>query len=68
MVSNQEQVILAGKQYIILFLWGHGLRTPNEDVFHCNPELLGLGKQVGQINSSVLGVFSAELSAPILVQ
>jgi hypothetical protein len=46
----------------------HGLRTPNEAFFNGNPELLGLGRQIGQINSWAFGVFSAELSAPILVQ
>ena len=46
----------------------HGLRTPNEAFFHLNPELLDLGKQVGQINSVAFGVFSAKLSAPSLVQ
>ncbi len=47
---------------------GHGLWTPNEAFFHWNPELLGLGRQIGQINSGAFGVFSAKLSAPILVQ
>ena len=28
----------------------HGLRTLNEDFFHWNPELLGLSRQIGQIN------------------
>ena len=28
----------------------HGLRTPNEAFFHWNPELLGLGRQIGQTN------------------
>ena len=46
----------------------HGLRTPNEAFFHRNPKLLGLGKQFGQINFGAFGVFSANLSAPILVQ
>ena len=46
----------------------HGLRTPNEVFFHWNPERLGLGKQIGQINSGAFGIFLAELSAPILVQ
>ena len=48
---------------------GHsqGLRTPNEAFFQ-NPELLGLGRQIGQINSGVFGVFSAELATFILVQ
>ena len=42
-----------------------GLRMPNEAFFHWNPELLGLDRQIGQINSGAFGVFSAELSAPI---
>ena len=46
----------------------HRLRTPNEAFFHRNPELLGLGRRIGQINAGEFGVFSAELSAPILVQ
>ena len=46
----------------------HGLWTPNEAFFHWNPELLGLGRQVWQINSGAFWVFSAKLSAPILVQ
>ena len=47
----------------------HGLRTPNEaSFFHQNPKLLGLGRQSGQINFGAFGVFSADLSAPILVQ
>jgi hypothetical protein len=36
--------------------------------FHWNPELFGLGRQIGQINSGAFWVFSAELSAPILAQ
>ena len=48
--------------------FSHGLRMPNEAFFHYNPELLGLGRQFGQINFGAFGVFSAELSAPILVQ
>ena len=47
---------------------GHRLRTPNEAFFHWNPELLGLGRQIGQIHFGAFGVFSAELSVPILVQ
>ena len=39
--------------------------TPNE-AFYLNPELLGLGRQIGQINSGTFRVFSAKLSAPIL--
>ena len=45
----------------------HGLRTPNEAFFHQNPKLLGLGRQIGQINFGAFGVFSNNLSAPILV-
>ena len=45
----------------------HGLRTANEAFFHWNPEILGLGRQIEQINYRAFGVFSAELSAPILV-
>ena len=55
-------------QISILFPLYHGLRTPNEPFFHWNPEFLGLGRQIGQINAGVFGVFSAKLSAPILVQ
>ena len=42
--------------------------NPSKAFFHWNPELLGLGRQIGQINSGPFGVFWAELSAPILVQ
>ena len=41
---------------------------PNEVFFHWNAELLGLGRQIEQINSGTFEVFSAELSAPILIQ
>ena len=46
----------------------HALRTPNEAFFHRSPELLGLGRQIGQINSGASRVFLAKLSALILVQ
>jgi hypothetical protein len=39
----------------------------NEAFFHQNPNLLGLGRQFGKINFGAFGVFSADLSAPILV-
>jgi hypothetical protein len=45
----------------------HGLRMPNKAFFHKNPKLLGLSRQCGQINFEAFGVFSADLSAPILV-
>ena len=43
-------------------------RRPKKPFFHWNPELLGLSRQIGQINSWACGVFSVKLSAPILVQ
>ena len=43
----------------------HGLWTHNEAFFHGNPKRLGLGGQFGQINFGAIGVFSADLSAPI---
>ena len=45
----------------------HGLRTLNEAFFHQNPKVLGLGRKFGQINFGAFGVFSDDLSAPILV-
>ena len=45
----------------------HELRTPNEAFFHQNPKLLGLGRQIGQVHFGAFWVFSADLSAPILV-
>ena len=44
-----------------------GLRTPNEAFFLRNPKLFGLGRQFGQKRFAAFGVFSANLSAPILV-
>ena len=38
-------------------------------VFFCeNPKLLGLGRQIGMKSFGAFGVFSANLSAPILIQ
>ena len=37
--------------------------TDNKAFYHRNLELLGLGKQIGQINSGAFGVFSAKLQA-----
>ena len=37
-------------------------------LFSLNPEILGWGRQIGQINSGVFGVFSAKQSAPMFVQ
>ena len=53
---------------VILFLLKHGLWTPNETFIHWNPELLGLGRQIGHIDSGTFSAFSAKLSAPILWQ
>ena len=38
------------------------------ELFFENPKLLGLGRQIGGKIGGVFGVFSADLSAPILVQ
>ena len=43
----------------------HELRTPNETFFHWNPELLGLGRQIGW---GIWGIFGLTVLAPILVQ
>ena len=51
----------------IMYPLAHGPWTPNEALFHHNPKLLGLSRQFGQINFGAFGVFSADLSAPILV-
>ena len=40
---------------------------PMKPFFHWNPKLLELGRQIGQINFGAFGIFSAELSVPILV-
>ena len=58
------------KFLIQYYFINHGLRTatPNEVFFYWNPELFGLGRQIGKIDSGAFGVFSAKLSATILVQ
>ena len=55
------------QNFVLPWWYGRGLQTPNEALFHWNPELLGLGRQIGWINSWAFGVFSAKLSASILV-
>ena len=35
----------------------HGLRTPDEAFFHRNPKILGLGREIGQINFGAYGIF-----------
>ena len=42
-IAKIEQIIYLGK----LFMSKHGLRMPNEAFFSWNPELLGLGRQIG---------------------
>ena len=39
----------------------HELWTHNEAFFHWNSELLGFGRQIGQIDVGAFGVFSTEL-------
>ena len=41
---------------------------PRWRLFYWNPELLGLGRQIGQINSGAFGIFTTKLSASILVK
>ena len=60
-------LVIVISQQLIQYRQRHGLRTPNEAFFHRNPKLLGLGRQIGQINFGAFRVFSANLSAPILV-
>ena len=47
--------------------WCTDYGGPIKPFFHWNPELLGLGRQIGQINSGAFGVFLAELSVPVLI-
>jgi hypothetical protein len=54
-------------QHILLSTAWHGLRTPNEAIFHQNPTFLGLGRQIGQLKFWAFGVFLADLSTPIFV-
>jgi hypothetical protein len=39
----------------------HRQRTPDKAFFHQNPKLLGLGRQIRQLNFEVFGVFLANL-------
>ena len=39
----------------------HGLQMPYDAFFHWNPELLGLGRQIGQVNSETFRVFSVKI-------
>ena len=43
-------------------------KRPMKPFFQRNSKLLGLGRQVGQINFGAFGIFSVDLSAPILIQ
>ena len=54
--------------YFCTYISKHGLRMPNEAFFHWNPKVLGLGRQIGQINFGAFGIFLIKLSASILVQ
>ena len=48
---------------LLVLSYNHGLRTPNamKPFFIENPELLGLGRQIGQINSGAFRTFLAKL-------
>ena len=61
--SLQIAFVVSKLAFLLPTDYGH----PMKPFFHSNQELLGLGRQVGQINSGTFGVFSAKLSAPILV-
>ena len=47
--------------HIVTNKYNYGLRTPNEAFFHWISENLGLGIQIGEINSVAFVVFSAIL-------
>jgi hypothetical protein len=68
-VSQKWLEIVVKRPFVIILFYAfdHGLRTPNEAFFYQIPKLLGLGRQIGQINFGAFGVFSANLSAPGLV-
>ena len=59
--SNKLEQLVFEKKRILNTTKGH------LDIFHEDPKLLGLGRKCGQINFGAFGVFSANLSAPILV-
>ena len=67
-ISYQMFVAKGRYKHGVLVQWSHGLRRPNKAFFYWNLELLGLGRKIGQLNSGAFGVFSSELSAPVLVQ
>ena len=46
----------------------YGRPNCNEAFSHRNPNILGLGRQFGQVHFTAFGVFSADLSAPILIE
>ena len=50
--------------YVNYFIPRHRLGTPNEAFFHRNPELLGFGRHIGQINSRALGYFRPNYQHP----
>jgi hypothetical protein len=67
-VQGREMIHFKWCVLMIYYYCSHGLRTPKEAFFHLNQDFLGLGRQMRHINSGAFEVFSAELSAPILVQ
>ena len=64
----KEVVTMQQLLRLMLLLYNtHGLRTPNEAFFHWNPNFWAWA-EIGQINFGALWVFSAKLSASILIQ
>ena len=49
-------------KFVTLMLESTDYGRPNEIFFHCNPNLLGLGRQFGQINFGAFGALLADLS------
>jgi hypothetical protein len=65
-MSEEEVTFRIMGQNCVWFSIGyvHRLQTPNEAFFHCNPELLGLERQNGQINSGAFGYFRPHYQHP----
>ena len=55
-------------KYVSIVRLNHGHFFFNWSLFSWNPELLGLGRQIGQVNSEAFGVFLAKIISTILVQ
>ena len=56
------------RNHLFWIVTGNSRATDAQEAFfHWNPKLLGLSRQFGPINFGAFGVFSANLSAPILI-